>query len=79
MNELFELPVIYKEQQLHFDTQLMQEGYIHKFQVLIEGHEVIFEPDEESNYRAIFDPVQFDKITMEIDLIKAIAKALSDL
>ncbi len=79
MNELFELPVIYKEQQLHFDTHLMQEGYIHKFQVLIEGHEVIFEPDEESNYRAIFDPLQFDKMTWDIDLIKAIAKALSDL
>ncbi len=79
MNDLFDLPVSYKGERLLFKAQLLQEGYIHKFRVLIEDNEVIFEPDEESNYRAMVDPAQFDNMKIDMELVKKIAETLSEL
>lgn len=56
MNEEFELPVVFDNRQYHFTSKLLQFGYTHKFQVDVDGTEVLFEPDEERKYRAWIDP-----------------------
>jgi len=57
MDEEFEIPVVYNNQQYHFKARLLQLGaYTDKIQVNVNGTEVLFEPDEERNYRAYIDP-----------------------
>ena len=77
MEESFELPVIYKGKELLFTTQLLVQGYTHKFQVEVNGREVIFEPDEERTYRAIVQPetIGVGK-EIEVELLQAIAEAI---
>ena len=77
MDEPFELPVIYKEQELMFPAQLILSGYTHKIQVDVYGEEVLFEPDEERNYRALVDTITLEKgKKLDIELLKAIASAI---
>ena len=77
MNELFDLPVIYQGEELLLPAQLLQSGYIHRFRVEVNGQEVVFENDEEGNYRAM---VEAQKVTKQIDaeLLKAIAKGIEN-
>lgn len=79
MNEVFELPVVYKGKQLHLPARLQQQGYVHRFLVEVVGEEVIFEPDEEGAYRAMVDPALMNKTKIESDLLMEIAGALSSL
>jgi hypothetical protein len=75
MNDSFELPVIYRGEELLFPAQLQQTGYSHRFVVEANGMTVIFEPDEERNYRAIVDE---DKLNskVSVELIQAMAAAI---
>jgi hypothetical protein len=50
MEEQFELPVEYKGQELMLKASLLVTGYTHKFNVDVNGQNIIFEPDEERNY-----------------------------
>jgi hypothetical protein len=77
MDEPFELPVSYKGKELLFTSQLLMLGYTHKFQVNVNGQEVLFEPDEERTYRAIVEPeTQQSAKHMDIELLQAIADAI---
>jgi hypothetical protein len=51
---------------------------MHKFQVEVNDITVLFEPDEERNYRAMIDPEQMDK-PLDVALIQAIAEAIEQL
>jgi len=77
MDEQFELPVQYKGQEFMLKASLSVIGYTHKFMVEVDGEEVIFEPDEERNYRAV---VPYDDIgktkDMDLELLKSIADAI---
>ena len=53
MDEPFLIPVNYKGIEWEFEATLQIFGYTHRFNVLVEGTEVIFERDEEGQYRAI--------------------------
>lgn len=53
MDEPFLIPVSYKGKEWEFEATLQILGYTHRFNVLVEGAEVIFERDEEGQYRAI--------------------------
>ncbi|MBD0278102.1 MAG: hypothetical protein ICV81_09090 [Flavisolibacter sp.] len=44
--------------------------------VQINGLEVLFEPNEERNYRAVIDPEQVEGSTIDVGLLKAIASAI---
>jgi hypothetical protein len=79
MNDPFNLLVSYKGTEMEFPAQLLQLGYLHKFQVDINGQMVLFEPDEERNYRAFVAPEDLDKMKVDKELLKAIAEALSSL
>jgi len=77
MEEQFELPVEYKGKELMLKASLLVTGYTHKFNVDVNGQNIIFEPDDENNYRAIvpYDDVAKNK-SVDIQLLKEIAKAI---
>lgn len=74
MAESFTLVVSYKDKEYHLNSELRVYGYTHKIAINIEGEEILFEPDEERNYRAVIP--EGSKIKIDIGLIQAIAKAL---
>lgn len=77
MDEPFELPVVYKGEELAFSARLLQLGYTHKFAVVVNGQEILFEPDEERDYRAVIEPEQMEgKTDVNKELIKAIVDAI---
>ena len=80
MDEQFELPVNYKGEQLMLKALLFKTGYTHKFIIDINGQAVIFEPDEERNYRAVlsYDEIGNEK-NIDIELLKSIASAFENL
>jgi uncharacterized metal-binding protein YceD (DUF177 family) len=80
MDEDFELPVQHEGKELLFTSRLLHYGYLHRFEVEVNGQKVLFEPDEERNYRAMVDPLEVDRMKKkDIDLLQAIAEALQSL
>jgi len=60
-----------------FEARLCETGYIHKIEVLINGLEVVFEPDEERNYRALL--TEKDRLLAkdkDIELIKIVGELI---
>lgn len=53
MHEEFQLPVSFNNQEYEFPAKLLQYGYTIKLQVEIDGQTVLYEPDEERNWRAV--------------------------
>jgi hypothetical protein len=80
MEEQFELPVIFKSEELHFPASLLNYGYSYKIEVDIEGTKVLFEPDEERNWRALIAPEEINaNKKISVDLLKAIATSIEDI
>ena len=71
MYELFDLPVNYKGEQLDLPARLLLQGYIHKFQVEVNGQIVLFEPDEERNYRAVVSAEEAERNRIDAELLRA--------
>jgi len=80
MEEQFELPLVYKGEQVLLKASLLVTRYTHKFNVDVNGQNIIFEPDEERNYRAIipYDDINKNK-PVDIQLLKEIAKAIGSI
>lgn len=53
MEEGFKLNVSYKDREYELETKFVRIGYIHQFHVSIDNSTLIFEFDEERNYRVI--------------------------
>jgi len=52
-------------------------GYTHKIQVEVDGQIIMFEPDEERNYRVVLNAGQLEKETkLDVGLLKAIAEVI---
>lgn len=75
MDDVFDLPVLYKDEELFFPARLQQTGYTHRFEMDVYGTTVYFEPDEERNYRAVLNPSYPDKIP-PLDLLQAISTGI---
>ena len=75
-DDIYEIPVQYKGQEVLVPAQLLVTGYTHKFRVEVGGHEVFFEPDEERNYRATLDPVHGDSGKIDVAFLQAIAAGI---
>ncbi len=58
MDEYFEIPVTCQGQEHCFTSRLLMTSYTHKIEVAIDGHLVLFEPDEDQNYMALVDEAQ---------------------
>ena len=80
MNEEFDLPVVFDNKQYYFKARRLQHEYSLKYQVDVEGTEVLFEPDEETHYRAWIDPAnQQALLKVNPHLLKEIALALESI
>ena len=59
---------------------MLVTGFTHKFNVEVDGQAILFEPDEERNYRAI---INYDDIAkkkdVDVELLKSIAAAIEQL
>jgi hypothetical protein len=77
MEEPFELPLVYKGEQLLLKASLLVTGYAHKFSVDINGQIIIFEPDEERNYRAVIPYDDLHQIrNIDKELLKKITQCI---
>ncbi|PSR54841.1 hypothetical protein AHMF7605_15685 [Adhaeribacter arboris] len=76
MEEYFEIPVTYKGEQLSFTSRLLLTGYTHKIEVEADGQLLLFEPDEDQNYRALVDEAQVKSFKIDLGLLKAIAEVI---
>lgn len=73
MEEAFELPVRYNNSDLLFSAALQTSQYSHRILVSLENEVLVFEPDEERNYRVITQNVEANT---NISLVRAIAEAI---
>jgi len=84
MDELFELPVDYKGREIILPGKLVRRGYSYRLHISVEEVDVVFEPDEERNFRAIIDNPDLQAIIdnpdlqekIDIDLVREIGEAL---
>ena len=72
--ESFELPVMFNGKELMLPASLMQWTYGYRIMVKVDDSEVMFEPDEERQLRAIANDASVNKISMA--LVRAIGEAL---
>lgn len=73
----FELALRFKKKDMLLPVKLMNYGSSYKLQVEIEGTNVLFEPDEERNWRAVisYEDVQANK-KLNRELLQLIAAEL---
>ena len=76
MAESFTLVVNYKGKEYQLDSELRVFGYTHKIAIKLEGGEILFEPDEERNYRAVIPDNESSKTKLDVGLVQAIIKEL---
>lgn len=73
----YELPVTYNGIDLSFQARVIAVSYIQKFEVLVKGRCVIFEPDEEGRYRAVSGQPAIHALEQESSgLLKEIAAVI---
>ena len=69
MQDDFSITVPYKGKDREFNVNVMVTGYTYKFHVMVDETEVIFEKDEEGNYRAMkAQPFEGTSSRKEIDI-----------
>ena len=80
MDDNFTLPVTYMGRNYNFPAQLLNYGYSYKLQVDIDGTNVLFEPDEERNWRALisYEDLQANK-KLNPSLLQAIALVIDEI
>lgn len=71
----FELPVVYRGQELLLPGRLVQMGYTYKIYIAVEGQEIIFEPDEERNLRVVV-ATETARMRLSTKMIREIGEAL---
>lgn len=77
MEDEFEIPVHYQGQEPAFPSKLVMRGYTHGIQVEVNGQQIMFEPDEDQNYRALLQEADLNKDSkIEVGLLQAIAKVI---
>lgn len=81
MDDYFVIPVSFQGREIEFETRLLLQGYIHRVEVIVDDIPVLFEPDEERNYRALISMEQLDGKGKNLNkgLLQAIAEVLKSL
>ena len=79
MDDLFELPVSFNNTELNFPARILNYGYSYKLEVDIDGTKLLFEPDEETNWRAL---IAYEELTankkINVRLLQAIAWSIEE-
>ncbi|WP_207492312.1 hypothetical protein [Aridibaculum aurantiacum] len=78
MDDTIEIPITCKGKEYSFAAKLIKYGYIHRIEVDIDGVQVLFEPDEERNYRAIIGSHN-EPNNEQAELIRAVIQVLDNL
>lgn len=79
MDEPLFLPVDFQGEALEFEMKI-QQGYIPRAEIVIDGIPVIFETDDSGEYRALASPEQIAKSKqLSAGLLQAIASQLETL
>jgi hypothetical protein len=76
--EPFILPVPYKGNTLQLEARLVIQGYTHKFFIIINGNEYLFEQDDSRDYRVILH-MQHNSKEVDNNLLQGIIGALHGL
>ena len=77
MHDLVDIPVWFNNTGFSFPARLLDYGNSYKLKVDIDGTKILFEPDEERNWRALAGYEELNdnkKISME--LLQAIVSAI---
>lgn len=79
MDDVFTLNIQYKGKEKQVEAKFIRLGYIHQFHVSVDDMTLIFELDEERNYRVInADPSMTGKYIDPL-LVEAIMRGISAL
>jgi hypothetical protein len=76
MDEPFIITIQHKGKERDLEASLQVFGYSHRFHVLVDGSDIIFERDEEGQYRAIIAPEAETK-NIDTGLLQSIATAIA--
>lgn len=79
MEHYFDLPVLFKEEEISLKGRLVTFGYIYKFYIIVDGKEVVFERDDEGKYRALLEDLNLNNKDTDKNLLKTIARSLETL
>ena len=78
MEHFFELPVTYKGEELELKSRLVTFGYVYKFHIIVGGRELVFEKDDEQNYR-VLAPAGDAESSADKELMEAIIASLKQI
>jgi len=78
MDDVFDIPVEYGGKQLSFKAELLSYGYSYRIKIDVYGTDILFEPDEERNFRAMIDvnDTHVKSSGISPELIKAITEVI---
>ncbi len=76
MEHFFELPVTYKGEEIIFNSRLVTFGYDYKFHIIVNGQELVFERDDERNFRILTTNIDLSAESIDRDLIESIVHSL---
>lgn len=80
MEDEFDLPVLFRGEEKSFRARLLLYGYSYKIQVMVDDQPILFEPDEERNWRALIDMEDGEKHKpVNVELLQSIAASLESL
>lgn len=79
MDEDFELPFIFQGKEMSYPARLLQFGYLPRIEVDVDELKVLFEKDDEQNWRALisYEDMQANK-KVSVELLKAIAEGIEN-
>lgn len=75
MEHYFNLPVNYNGAERVFKGRLATFGYVYKFYIVVDGRELVFEKDDEQQYRVLAEESVEDKF-IDPGILKAIIDIL---
>lgn len=78
MEHYFELPVTYDGHDQLFKGRLVTFGYDYKFYIVVEGEEIVFEKDDQGDFRAVGNST-ITSPKINVHLLEAIVQSLQQL
>ena len=78
MEHYFELPVTINGEDRSFKGRLATFGYTYKFYIIVDGQELVFEKDDEQQYRVLSEENTQNKAIDPV-FLQAIVTALDNL
>lgn len=76
MDESIELPVLVKGEIIYYTAKVLAFGYVYKLSVDINGVEVLFERDEQGNFRAVLARID-NEVKIDAEIITGIMDVLN--